>query len=87
MSALPFKKTCPCTIHPPPFFNFSGPPPPGKVIKIYLSPPPRLKIGGGGGGGGLNYDSVYWSLKFRAASMPCENVNFGKAYPYHEKIF
>ena len=36
----PFKKTCPCTILPPPFLNFlySPPPPSGKVIKIYSLP-------------------------------------------------
>ena len=45
---LPFKKTCPCTILPPPFLNFSDFPPPGKVFKIY-SPPPFKK------GGGPNY--------------------------------
>ena len=42
----PFKKTCPCTILPHPFFNCSDSlPPPGEVIKIY-SPP--LKNGEGG---------------------------------------
>ena len=46
MSAHPFKKTCPCTILSPPFFNFSDSPPPpplGQVIKIYFPP---LKRGG-----------------------------------------
>ena len=31
----PFKKTCPCTILPPPFFDFSDSPLLGKVIQIY----------------------------------------------------
>ena len=31
----PFKKTCPWTILPSPFFNFSDSPPPGEVSKIY----------------------------------------------------
>ena len=44
-SPLPFKKTCPCTILPPAFFNFSDSPPTGEVIKIYC--PPSLKKGGG----------------------------------------
>ena len=39
-----FKKTCPCTILPPSFFNFSESPPPlGEVIKINCTP---LKRGG-----------------------------------------
>ena len=41
----PFKKTCTCTILPPPFFNFSHFPSLGKVIKIYF--PPFIKGGGG----------------------------------------
>ena len=40
---LPFKKTCPCTILPPPFSNFSDFPPLGEVVKIY-SPPLRFKL-------------------------------------------
>ena len=39
----PFKKTCPCTIVQPLFFNFSEPH--LDVIKIYCLP---LKRGGGG---------------------------------------
>ena len=40
----PFKKTCPCTIVPPPFLIFQSPTPLGEVIKIYCLP---LKRGGG----------------------------------------
>ena len=39
----PFKKTCPCAILSPPFFNFSNSPHLGKVIKTYSRP---LKKGG-----------------------------------------
>ena len=34
-----FKKTCPCTILPPPFLIFHIPPSPEEVIKIYFPPP------------------------------------------------
>ena len=40
-----FKKTYPCKILPPPFFNLSDPPPLGEAIKIYFPP---LQRGGGG---------------------------------------
>ena len=48
MPGHPFKKTCPCTILSPPFFNFSDSPTPSEEIKIYFPP---LKWGEGG----LNY--------------------------------
>ena len=39
MPALPLKKTFPCTILLPPFFNFSESPSPlGELIKIYFHP-------------------------------------------------
>ena len=41
-----FKKTYPCKILPPPFFNLSDPPPLGEAIKIYFPPLQR---------GGENY--------------------------------
>ena len=37
----PFKKTCPCTILPPPFFNFSDSPLWGRYLKF--TPPPFKK--------------------------------------------
>ena len=37
-----FKKTCPCTILPPPFFNFSDPPLRGRLLK-FTSPPLEKK--------------------------------------------
>ena len=44
-----FKKTCPCNILPPPFFDFSDSPPMRKVINIYLIfTPPHLKRDWGG---------------------------------------
>ena len=45
-----FKKTCPCTILPPPFFNFSDPP--SREGNQNLLPPPFKK---GGGEGDPNY--------------------------------
>ena len=52
-SPLPlFKKTCPCTILPPPFFNFSDSPPHlwWRYLKFTLPPSKKKK------GGGPNYD-------------------------------
>ena len=40
---LPYKKTCPCTIIPPPCFNFSDPPLPRDILKFTphpIPPPP-----------------------------------------------
>ena len=47
-SALPppFKKTCPCTVIPPPFLICQIPPP-REVIKLY-SPPKKKAVGGDG---------------------------------------
>ena len=42
----PFKKTCPCTILPTPFFNFQDPPPSGGGNQNLLPSP--LKRGEGG---------------------------------------
>ena len=42
-SPLPYKKTCPCTIIPPPCFNFSGPPLPREILKFTPQPPHPLK--------------------------------------------
>ena len=57
VSPPPFKKTCPCTIIPPPSFNFSDPPSRGGNQNLLL---PHLKKGGGEGGGCLNYVILKW---------------------------
>ena len=49
-----FKKTCPWTIVPPPFFNFSDSTPSGGANHNLL--PPFKK---GEGGGGPNYVYIY----------------------------
>ena len=53
----PFKKTCPCTILPPPLFNFSDSPSLEVVIKIYPPLPPSIKKRGG-----PNYVDLYMSF-------------------------
>ena len=57
---FPFKKTCPCIIFSPRFFNFSDPHSlrGSEVIKTYFR---RNFKKGGGGGGGLNYVSLHTS--------------------------
>ena len=47
--SLPFKKTCPYTILPPPFFNFSGYSPPSRGGNQNLLPPTLKRKEGGGG--------------------------------------
>ena len=44
--SLPFKKTCPYTILPPPFFNFSGYSPPSRGGNQNLLPPTLKRKGG-----------------------------------------
>ena len=61
----PFKKTCPCTILPPPFFNFlDSPLPPGEVIKIYFLPFKKGRRGGGEGGVRTMKSIVQMSIYF-----------------------
>ena len=52
----PFKKTCPCTILPPPSLIFQISPLQGRKSKF--TPPPPFKKGGG-----PNYDIYYFHMK------------------------
>ena len=68
-SLPPFKMTCPCTILPPPFFNFPDSPPPREVIKIYS--PPFKK------GGGSNYINDIFktcTCSSKCKSCKCKSV-------------
>ena len=58
----PFKRTCPCTILPPPFLIFQIPPPPLREVITIYSPLPFKK----GGGSKLFFPYVF--LKFSKLS-------------------
>ena len=79
----PYKKTCPCTILPPHFFDFSDSTPSGGHNQNLLLPPPFIK-GGGEGGGVLNYS--YW-YNLRLLHYYLNYFLVRKLYPYCKLLF